>query len=774
MLSQPQSSEQSQLKTGLSRVKADLITNKKSKLNYKAHLRSNRILLSASLFVLSLGLSTVLLAGESRYAGKMEVLIRSQSDFGLTSLRKTDLENGSKLNFTEILSSEAILSTVVDILNSQYPEITFSELKRNLLISQASTSEKQSDISENVDSATDVIDIKYVDKDPQKVESVLKAIEQAYLQYNSEQTQLNLVKSLEFIDRRLSEVVLEAEKSGNELALLTKNHDFLGRIDSYRNELKNNQRNLEETLTKLQSALVQQQQDYNSLELKLNNDLAQANKEELNPSNNLLILRDGQSSNILVSNQDGETLLDQKIQSIDNQYKRILGSSDSILSKSEQSALPLMNPLFTMDTSGASVTPRAIESSQAFIFGDVTSQFIQQQIDVEININDHYAQILAIESEIQSVKNQLQQIPLIQEKYRNLSNQFEKWEQEYQTLLRQRRKIELNQVSDTLEINNPNVVEISSDYVGVFSPKFLFLLLLSSGLTCFAYRYFNSLDETINKLEQIEALCDQSLMGIIPKVKTTYTNSDIGRVKKFDYESNLTMLRAVRSLSLNINNSRKNNPSYILAITSSFPNEGKSTLIYNTANSLAQLGYKTVLVDADLRKPTLHRLSGLINGLGLTDALTYGYQNNLDELIYKTATPNLSIMTSGTLPPDPLPLLKGKNMQKLVTRLQDEYDYVLFDCPPMIVDSDISTIAQYCDGTMLVCRLGMTTHRAITSSLNRIRKFKKSSFLGVIANYYCPTSIKQHNADVSSTQYGLSTSNSSLKNQLSFMDHRTK
>jgi capsular exopolysaccharide synthesis family protein len=143
-----------------------------------------------------------------------------------------------------------------------------------------------------------------------------------------------------------------------------------------------------------------------------------------------------------------------------------------------------------------------------------------------------------------------------------------------------------------------------------------------------------------------------------------------------------------------------------LMITSSGPGEGKSTTVANLAVVLAQQGKSVLLVDADLRKPTVHYTFRVSNVYGLTTVLTR--QGSLASVIQKTQVPDLDVLPSGPVPPNPSELLNSKAMEATLEELKGKYDYILFDTPPVLAVTDAQILANRCDGVVLVVTSGKT------------------------------------------------------------------
>jgi capsular exopolysaccharide synthesis family protein len=141
-----------------------------------------------------------------------------------------------------------------------------------------------------------------------------------------------------------------------------------------------------------------------------------------------------------------------------------------------------------------------------------------------------------------------------------------------------------------------------------------------------------------------------------------------------------------------------------LMVTSAGPGEGKTTTVANLAITYAQTGKKVVVIDADMRKPTMHHCFSLSNRIGLSNILTS--QLKLDEGIKETHIPGLFVIPSGTIPPNPSEILGSKRMEVLLGELKSKFDLILFDTPPSLVVADAQITASLCDGVILVIDSG--------------------------------------------------------------------
>jgi polysaccharide biosynthesis transport protein len=275
----------------------------------------------------------------------------------------------------------------------------------------------------------------------------------------------------------------------------------------------------------------------------------------------------------------------------------------------------------------------------------------------------------------------------------------------------------------TLGEGDPVAFEPNRPYI--ISAGALGGLMVGIGLLYLLYR----LDDRLDTPEAIEESLEEPVMGQLPEVERKhYKEGYLLLTRMKSHTMFAESLRGVRSALLL---SPEGTSKRMLAVTSAVPGDGKTTFTTNFSVILANAGNKTLLIDADLRR-------GNINGYfeqplegGLTEVLEGDL--SLAEAIRETPIKNLHFMRAGERPSNPSELLLGPRTKEIIMELRRDFDYVIFDCPPLTAIDDTFSIAAYLDGLFFVVRAGKTSMRFAKMGVNTIRQ-RGAPILGLIVN----------------------------------------
>ncbi len=241
--------------------------------------------------------------------------------------------------------------------------------------------------------------------------------------------------------------------------------------------------------------------------------------------------------------------------------------------------------------------------------------------------------------------------------------------------------------------------------------------LLGVGLAFF----IEYLDTSVKTMEDVETMLGVPVLAIVPK-----------NIKLLHKQPNdVPDAEAYRILRTNIEFNRKSADANTISLVSGGPGEGKSTTLSNLAFTCAQGGYSVLIVDADLRRPTQHKIFEVNNSIGLTNYLTTNIA--LEEVILPTAVENLSIMPSGILPADAVGILNSQRMSDMIAELKTRYDIIFFDSPPILGVSDGAVLASEVDQSIIIVQ-----HRRFPRAmLQRVKQAISNvggTVLGVVLN----------------------------------------
>jgi succinoglycan biosynthesis transport protein ExoP len=249
--------------------------------------------------------------------------------------------------------------------------------------------------------------------------------------------------------------------------------------------------------------------------------------------------------------------------------------------------------------------------------------------------------------------------------------------------------------------------------------------------------FFEYLDNTIKTPEDLEQWARLPSFGMVPETSTNGGRGRLGKgvsypVELITYGHPKSMLsEAYRSIRTSILLSSPEKPPKMIAVTSPNPGEGKTTTVTNTAIALSQTGAQVLIIDADMRKPRVHKIFNHENGTGLSTFLS-GH-GDLESIIKKSEVPNLFYIPVGPIPPNPSELLGSNLFKKMLETLEARFDHILVDSPPVLGFADAIVLSSSVNGVILTVLGGKTPRWALQRAKEALQQ-TNTKILGVVIN----------------------------------------
>ena len=555
---------------------------------------------------------------------------------------------------------------------------------------------------------TRIIEVQYRSPDPQMAASIVNTLMQTYVENNFKARFESTMQASDWLSKQLVDLQMKVETSQEKLVRYQKEHEILG-ADEKQNI----------TMEKLEE---------------LNKELTQAESERM----------DKEALWRLVESGDPDAIASSASAIEDSGGS---GQSGSIL-------------LGTLRTKAADLKIQAAELSTQFgpAYPKVTQLNNQlKEIDSELQaemkkvvakVKGQYTTALQREDMLRAaLDQQKQEANKLNEsaiEYTLLKRDVDTNRQLYEGLLQ---KLKEAGVSAGLKSNNFRIVDSARPPTYPIEPNiprnllFAFMLGLASGVGL-AF-LMEGLDNTVRTTEQAQLISGVASLGMIPlgsksaregpnpkRLVIATSKEAVELVTQVRPQSQ--MAESYRALRTSLLLSNLGAPPKVIMVTSALPQEGKTTTSINTAIVLAQKGVRVLLIDADLRRPSIHKTLGMGPHSGLSNVLT-GSTKLADAITHTAIFPNLFVLPAGTPPPNPAELLASSNMRDLLNELRDQFDHVVMDTPPSLSVTDAVVLSPRADAVVLVIRSGQTTKQALRRSRDTLLQVN-AKVVGVLLN----------------------------------------
>lgn len=364
----------------------------------------------------------------------------------------------------------------------------------------------------------------------------------------------------------------------------------------------------------------------------------------------------------------------------------------------------------------------------------IDQQLNQAALNLRSAAQTDYQAAVTTERQLQAQVNALKAATLTEQdqsvQYNLLAREADTNRALYDGLL-QRYK-ELN-ASAGISTSNISIIDRADPPTGPSSPNLmknlLYALIAGIGIAAVVTFLRSQFDDTVRVPEDVEHKLELPLLGVIPRARADTPDEELADPKS-PVSEGYNSLRGALLYSTSHGLPRS------LLITSSQPSEGKTTTSFAIAQGFARMGRRVLLVDVDLRRPSLHRRLSLDNAKGMTTLLTN--QDSVSHVVKNSGQPNLDVITSGPVPPSPTELIASTRMEEVIDELTAAYDVVVFDSPPILGLADAPLLSALVDGVVFIIESERARRGSLKASLRRLRTMRPM-LLGAVLTMFDPT-----------------------------------
>jgi polysaccharide biosynthesis transport protein len=664
--------------------------------------------------VVALGVWSWALTRPPEYAGEFNLLVEPVTTGSrlAESLTNSDALQGilSRDNSTsgldyisqiEVLKSEVILAPIVERIRERYPDLTYQILVKRLKVIRPKDSK--------------ILKLTYQSQDSEEIKYVLQHLADSSIQYSLSDRQTNLQQAIEFIDSQIRQQQTEVSMLERQLEQFRRQNNLIDpseqgqSLTQQLSQLMEQRRTSQVELAAAQTLLgnLQQQVGLPVTEAVLATSLSEAPIYQ----NLITRLREVESQLALESARyrDNTPL----IQTLQDQRQKLL---------------PLL------ETEAQRVIGDRVDAERLLYQGSVARDLVKQLVttanQVQVLRNKEFVQAKTL----QQLNGQIQSMAGVSREYGQIQRNLQIYIGSLNRLLANRENLQLEAARRQSpwelisKINDDNIKDVSK------TPLYLALgtllsLLSGAGIALL----LEQLDGTIHSLDGLKET-NLPCLGMIPfNAALSFNAVKTAGSRTNSHYYTASFMEAFYSLDANVRLLSSDATIRSVTITSTKPGDGKSTIASHLARAAATMGRRVLLVDGDLRRPQVHHLFGIPNLRGLSQAITTDV--NFQELIQVSAEySNLFLLTAGQLPPAPGRLLDSQKMRLLAETFAKQFDFVIYDSPPLLGFADAKLTAAHTDGILLVVGLGKTERSALVRVLEDLQNTAQAPVLGIVAN----------------------------------------
>ena len=597
----------------------------------------------------------------------------------------------------QILESEPVIQEVIDrqkLTDNDGEPITVKDFLRKL--------------TAEVVGGTDVVTISYKHPDPEVASKIVNTVMDVYIQEQIQDNRKDPGAAKAFLEQQQSGIEAKVRGVEQEIAEFRTKNKIVD-LSEEKKGLVENLGSINQQITVTGSQLQGMQAQSAALQGQLGLNLNQAVK-----------------ANQLGSYPEVQSILDQLAQTesdLATERQRFNDGHPAVVSLTEKknALTQQLRNLIAVNVG------EGVEVSQGLLRNENTNKDNQLEKFINFKIEELslQRQVAALYKSQQELLNRANILPSLEQKDAELTRRAESAGQTYETLLKNLSQASLAANSES---GNADVVEYAAVPEKGSSGRTVLLgmgLVLGAFLANLSIILLEMQDRSIKSIAEIKKKFPYQTVGITRLEPPMYQGRIVTRDEPDSFSSEV-----YRMIQANLKFLTSDKPPRVILVTSSVPEEGKSTVTANLAAAISQLGRKVLLIDGDLRRSSQHRLWGVNNHQGVKDVVTSHV--SLDSVI-KQPMPNLDLLTSGIVDSNPLAILDSPEMSDFVGRSRRDYDLILIDAPPLPVTADVLTISKLVDGILFVTRPGVVEQESAELALEALSTTGQK-VLGMVVN----------------------------------------
>lgn len=631
----------------------------------------------------------------------------------------------------KLMLSSKLIQRAVDLLRAHYPNITLEDInpekEKSLHIPLTITQQNWGTGGSRV--MSQILEISFKAQDPIKAQRVLEALQKVYLDYNQEQQKTRLNQGLAFVNARIPELKQKVIQSQNKLVEFRKKHNFID-PQSQSKILLASLADIQEKLQTTNAQIQNIQAQYTSLKQKM----ASSSQNALIGSG---ISQSSRYQNLLNEIQKTELVLAQE-------QKRYTDASPTIqrLKQQRESQIELLQQETTRFSQSKVNNPVNSEKSLSAteqILG-IDAKLMEDLVQLQTKALGLIANEKSLLNSEQKLRVELSKYPSLIAEYNRLLPEVETYRKTLDQLVQEQQLLGLKISQGGFDWQ---VLAAPSPATEMSNSRLLLLfggLITGLILGVMAAIIKEKFHPVIHSTKELQQLTNLKLLGIVPHLRMGGTKKRISRLSLNRYSdpaplvlstnAKLPYHEALEIIYKNLQLLKHPLPIKSLMLTSTLAGEGKTTSVLGLAASAAHMHQRVLVIDANFRHPSLHKILELANDWGLSLLLVDETNTHICDYI-QPIHPSIDILTAGPLPEDAVKLLSSQRMQELIEFFEQTYDLVLIDTPAILDIVDARIIAPLCNGIVLVSRIGKVGHHELMQAEDILDKL---NLIGIIAN----------------------------------------